>query len=545
MTWKPDLPYIPVVELSRPRLLQYCGGMGLDLGCGPSKIKPTAIGVDVEEHEGVTNLCLDIEEGLPMLADASMDFVFSSHYLEHTKNAINVLLEWWRILKPGGNLVLVLPHADLYPRIGQPGSNPDHKFDYYPDDLFRMMNEFAAYEVLHNEVRNQGDEFSFELVFKKVGLLPGLSLGGQPVVGGDAIERAAPGPGNPRALVVRYGGLGDHVMASPVFRHLKEGGYHVTYNTNRIGEEMMRYNPYIDRFLVQEKTDIPNPCLERYWKGLSQRFDRVINLSESIEGACLAIKGHNEEYDWPQEKRREKYGAVNYYDHTMAWAGFPEAKGERGELHFSEQEELAAHLFRKSLRGRFVVMWALAGSSLHKTYPLYGIAMDAFARKYPKTLFVTVGGYTQRLLELANEGPNFMPKCGVWGLRQTMIMVKYADLVIGGQTGVIAMAGCFKTPKLCFLTHSGAENLTKYWLGDFSIQSKADCSPCHKKIDSRDECPRNEQFKVNLCASEFEPEDIIYRMEEVYRKWDKENSIRIVQPTKGLTRPQVRRIRGG
>lgn len=540
MTWKPDSPYIPAVELSRPRLLRYCPGMGLDLGCGPSKIKPTAIGVDLQEVEGV-NLCLDIEQGLPMFADGSMDFVFASHFLEHVRVAISALSEWWRVLRPGGNLVLVLPHANLYPRIGQPGGNPDHKFDYYPDDILRMMDQFAAYEVLHNETRDQGDEFSFEIVLRKVGWLPLPGL----AVEGDAITGGRRESGNPRALVIRYGGLGDHVMASPIFRKLKEAGYHVTYNTNRVGEEMMRYNPHIDEFLVQAKTDIPNPCLERYWKGLSERFDRVINLSESIEGACLAIKGHNKEYEWSDQQRREKYGSINYYDHTMVWAGFPEARGERGELHFSRQEELAAHLFRKNLRGRFVVLWVLAGSSLHKTYPWYAVAMDAFAKKYPKTLFITVGGYAQRLLELANEGQNYLPKASVWGIRQTMIMTKYADLVIGGQTGVMAMAGCFDTPKICFLTHSGRENLCRYWKGDYSIQSKAPCSPCHKKIDSRDECPQNEQFRVNVCAAEFEPEDIIIRMQEVYRTWHKENTIRIVPPTKGLIIAPEHRIGNG
>jgi SAM-dependent methyltransferase len=40
------------------------------------------------------------------------DFVISSHMLEHTANPIKALLEWKRVLRPGGALLLVLPHLE-------------------------------------------------------------------------------------------------------------------------------------------------------------------------------------------------------------------------------------------------------------------------------------------------------------------------------------------------------------------------------------------------------------------------------------------------
>jgi SAM-dependent methyltransferase len=42
-------------------------------------------------------------------ADASYDFVLSSHMLEHSANPIRVLAEWRRVLRPRGHLLLVLP----------------------------------------------------------------------------------------------------------------------------------------------------------------------------------------------------------------------------------------------------------------------------------------------------------------------------------------------------------------------------------------------------------------------------------------------------
>ena len=55
---------------------------------------------------------------------------------EHTQA---VLREWWRVIRPGGHLVLYLPHKAHYPNIGQPGANPAHKHDFLPEDIVKAM----------------------------------------------------------------------------------------------------------------------------------------------------------------------------------------------------------------------------------------------------------------------------------------------------------------------------------------------------------------------------------------------------------------------
>ena len=42
--------------------------------------------------------------------NGSYDFVLSSHNLEHFANPVKALKEWQRVLRPGGSLILVLPH---------------------------------------------------------------------------------------------------------------------------------------------------------------------------------------------------------------------------------------------------------------------------------------------------------------------------------------------------------------------------------------------------------------------------------------------------
>lgn len=52
-----------------------------------------------------------IKEGaeLDSIADGSLDFILSSHSLEHIANPLKALKEWLRILKKGGGMLLILP----------------------------------------------------------------------------------------------------------------------------------------------------------------------------------------------------------------------------------------------------------------------------------------------------------------------------------------------------------------------------------------------------------------------------------------------------
>ena len=55
-----------------------------------------------------------IREGsdLSPLPDAGYDAVLSSHVIEHFANPLGALREWVRVLRPGGHLLVVLPHRD-------------------------------------------------------------------------------------------------------------------------------------------------------------------------------------------------------------------------------------------------------------------------------------------------------------------------------------------------------------------------------------------------------------------------------------------------
>ena len=150
----------------RQRVKEWISGKGLDLGCGLDKIHPEAIGIDQIPFPGV-NFTLDIRD-LYILDTNSFDYVFSAHTLEDIEDTEDTLREWWRVLKFQGYLILYLPHRNLYPRIGQPGANPAHKHDFEGIDILKVLDNFAIYKTIVNEVRDQDDEYSFLLIIQKL-----------------------------------------------------------------------------------------------------------------------------------------------------------------------------------------------------------------------------------------------------------------------------------------------------------------------------------------------------------------------------------------
>lgn len=62
------------------------------------------------------------------VADGSLDFVHSSHCLEHMVDPRVALANWLRILRPGGHLICIVPDEDLYEQGVFPSTfNRDHK----------------------------------------------------------------------------------------------------------------------------------------------------------------------------------------------------------------------------------------------------------------------------------------------------------------------------------------------------------------------------------------------------------------------------------
>lgn len=120
-----------------------CGeSVSIELGCGPQKVSPSAIGIDRLDFEAV-DIVGEASDVLAAFPDGSVDSVYSAHFLEHVSDPMALLQELSRVMKPGGRMILIVPHFSnpFY------SSDPTHRvpfglytLSYYcRQDIFRRQ----------------------------------------------------------------------------------------------------------------------------------------------------------------------------------------------------------------------------------------------------------------------------------------------------------------------------------------------------------------------------------------------------------------------
>jgi SAM-dependent methyltransferase len=119
-------------------------------------IVPQAIGIDLDYpgYDGAT---------LPF-ADESQDAVYTSHCFQHISDYKHTIREWFRVLKTGGHLVIIVPHQYLFERRRKlPSRVFGHKRFYTPASLLLEIEEVLepnSYRVRHLVDNDFGFDYS-------------------------------------------------------------------------------------------------------------------------------------------------------------------------------------------------------------------------------------------------------------------------------------------------------------------------------------------------------------------------------------------------
>lgn len=120
-------------QFAIPFAKHVCKGKGVDVGCNRIEWSfPGSITVDP-----AINIQYD---ALNFPEDAfELDYIFSSHCLEHLNDWVSVLDYWTTRLKSGGVLFLYLP--DYSQEYWRPWNNRKHLNIFTPEIIFDYMND--------------------------------------------------------------------------------------------------------------------------------------------------------------------------------------------------------------------------------------------------------------------------------------------------------------------------------------------------------------------------------------------------------------------
>lgn len=165
---------------------EYLSGSVLDIGCGPDLVVPHARPFDLAD--GDAN---QIGNYLPA---KSFDCVHSSHCLEHMHSAPSAVEQWWSLVKPGGVMIITVPHEDLYEQGFWPSIfNPDHKGTFRLDkpdswspvshDVRELMEQLPDAKILEVEIQDAGYDYRWKrrgihlagrIAYRLSRMIPGL-----------------------------------------------------------------------------------------------------------------------------------------------------------------------------------------------------------------------------------------------------------------------------------------------------------------------------------------------------------------------------------
>ena len=141
-------------QFAIPYAKHFCKGFGVDIGCNRMEwCFPGAIGIDLNFNDGRTAYDFEYK---------NLDYVYSSHCLEHLPDWIGAIDYWISKLKKGGVLFLYLP--DYSQEYWRPWNNRKHLHIFNQDiivDFMRnryMTNIFASGVDMNNSFMVVGEK---------------------------------------------------------------------------------------------------------------------------------------------------------------------------------------------------------------------------------------------------------------------------------------------------------------------------------------------------------------------------------------------------
>lgn len=426
-------------------LVPYLSGHGID----PVGPKPLAF----------RHIARVAPDQLHIIAFASLDFVVLREPVRQ-----EVLRELWQRLRVGGRLVVWMAKAEAFNVPAALGS------------------------VGWNWVEHKEDGDGFLQVFERRG---------------DARQREAiERPAHLTAAVVRPGGFGDALMASSILPHLVAEGYEVTMYVEKWGEEALRYDPHVSRFIANSLYMIGKDDLGAYWEYERTKYDRWINLSDSVERALL-FRNEALESRWPHAVRKE-IARVSYLEriHDMA-----EAPQEYQQRFYTTPAEREAALKRLPDDCEVVLAVVDSGSHAQKWWPYAGDMALELVAGLDKLRVVFLGEIRSRIPE--------HPRIEVIGkslaFREAAALAMACDVVVGQDSGLMqAVAFEQGVAKVVLHAITTPLNLTTHWPNTLSLLPEdTDCYPCHISHRNWNLCRRHKETGAAACQADISRERVV------------------------------------
>jgi len=333
-----------------------------------------------------------------------------------------------------------------------------------------------------------------------------------------------PNLANGWAGLVRFGGIGDNLIAVSPAAALKKKGLMVEMITADPAWQVFEHNPNIDKLSVKSKKEIPTEMLgwQQWHDGRADEYEIFANLHHSVEH-LFAYPPASTPFYYPANVRR-RLAHKSYLEHAHDLAQVPY---EFGPLFYPSAEEDEQAVTTKKHIGEICIGWCLSGTRIDKLHP-YSPGIIARLLKELDVPVVMIGGMgrnfvdakailehvektnsTHRGLHLALSRSEDDQN---WPIRRSLTQALHCDLMIGPDTGLMWGVAMEPMPKIMMLGHASEENITKHWVNTTTLHAdpmRVPCWPCHRLHDSPATCTPNSDNSGAACMTDIDIEMIV------------------------------------
>jgi hypothetical protein len=131
-----------------PYAQMVCKDVGVDIGCNRKEWSfPNSIPIDLQFNDGYSAL---------NLPEIKINYIFSSHCLEHMPNWVEVMDYWYEKLENEGILFLYLPHYSQ--EYWKPWNNRKHLHIFTPEIINDYMKD-KGYKNIFRSEKDLNDSF--------------------------------------------------------------------------------------------------------------------------------------------------------------------------------------------------------------------------------------------------------------------------------------------------------------------------------------------------------------------------------------------------
>ncbi len=311
-----------------------------------------------------------------------------------------------------------------------------------------------------------------------------------------------------KVLIIRFSSIGDIVLTSPVVRILKQEHpeMDVHFLTKSSFKDTLIHNPHIAKLHLLDENN--KAALREELR--TEKFDYIIDLQKNNKSKKIInylktpFKRVNKlnirkwlfvQFKW------NTLPSVHIVDRYLDTASFFELKNDQKGLDYflsPEEEQTGLNFLQKT--GKYT---AIAIGAAHNTKQIPVSKIREIIQQNPRSTFVLLGGKedVQKADEITQHFDHVLSFAGKCSLNESAAILKHADSVITGDTGLMHIAAAFQK-KIFSLWGNTVPDFGMYpYMPHFPERNiilennELNCRPCSKL--GKKKCPKG-HFKCML-----------------------------------------------